>query len=249
MLRSFNKLGALKSFFGKAARAVVGQMAPAFSGAAITNSEHTEVSLSDYKGKYVVLFFYPLDFTFVCPTEIVEFSNRHDEFEAIGAQVVGCSTGSQYSKEAWCNLSRSQGGIGNITYPLLADPTHNVSKDYGVYLPELGFPLRGTFIIDGNGTLRHLSHNDLPVGRSVDEVRVLSCSNDSFRRYCVLFKVSNTVTRPERSCHAHGNQETKLWTQIMPQRELRATGRMSWMQWTDLCYIMRYIFLKTQTTV
>ena len=85
MLRSFNKLSGLKSFFGKAARAVVGQMAPAFSGACITNSEHGEVSLSDFKGKYVVLFFYPLDFTFVCPTEIVEFSNRHDEFEAIGA--------------------------------------------------------------------------------------------------------------------------------------------------------------------
>merc|ERR1712113_810770 len=170
MFRSFIKLGSLKSFFGKAAKAVVGQMAPAFSGACITNSEHSEVSLSDFEGKYVVLFFYPLDFTFVCPTEIVEFSNRHDEFEAIGAQVVGCSTGSQYSKEAWCNMSRSEGGIGNITYPLLADPTHNVSKAYGVYLPELGFPLRGTFIIDGSGTLRHLSHNDLPVGRSVDEV-------------------------------------------------------------------------------
>ena len=85
MFRSFSKLGALKSFFGKASRAVVGQMAPSFSGAAFTNGSHDEVSLSDYKGKYVVLFFYPLDFTFVCPTEIVEFSNRHSEFEDIGA--------------------------------------------------------------------------------------------------------------------------------------------------------------------
>ena len=178
MFRSFSKVSALKSFFGKCARAVVGQMAPAFSGAAITNGEHTEVSLSDFEGKYTVLFFYPLDFTFVCPTEIVEFSNRHDEFEAIGAQVVGCSTGSQYSKEAWCGMSRAQGGIGNISYPLLADPTHNVSKSYGVYMPELGFPLRGTFIIDGSGVLRHLSHNDLPVGRSVDEVPSFSIAQN-----------------------------------------------------------------------
>ena len=97
MLRSFNKLGALKSFFGKAARAVVGQMAPAFSGAAITNSEHTEVSLSDYKGKYVVLFFYPLDFTFVCPTEICQFSDASKSFEAIDCQLIGASVDSVFT--------------------------------------------------------------------------------------------------------------------------------------------------------
>lgn len=210
-------------------------MAPAFSGACITNGNHGEVSLGDFEGKYVVLFFYPLDFTFVCPTEIVEFSNRHAEFEAIGAQVVGCSTGSQYSKEAWSNMPRSEGGLGKISYPLLADPTHNVSKSYGVYMPELGFPLRGTFIIDGSGNLRHLSHNDLAVGRSVDEVSSFLKFSDSFPRSCVLSKASNTVTKQERSFPALGNQERPPWTQITALKKLKAIGRMSWTLWTDLC--------------
>ena len=187
------------------------------------------MSLGDFNGKYVVLFFYPLDFTFVCPTEIVEFSNRHDEFEAIGAQVVGCSTGSQYSKEAWSNMPRSQGGLGKISYPLLADPTHNVSKNYGVYMPELGFPLRGTFIIDGSGTLRHLSHNDLAVGRSVDEVRPFFTPYNPFYRSYVLSKDFNTVTKQEKWFPVLGNQEMLPWIQTMVLIKLKAIGRILWM--------------------
>ena len=123
-------------------------------------------------------------------------------------------------------MSRSEGGLGNITYPLLADPTHTVSKDYGVYLPELGFPLRGTFIIDGEGTLRHLSHNDLPVGRSVDEVILTLNLFHKFPRSYVLSKASNTVTRQERLFLVLGNQETKQWTQIIVLREQYPIGKM-----------------------
>lgn len=155
-----------KSLFSKA---MIGLKAPKFAGDAYFNG-HTKIKSKNYKGKYLVLFFYPLDFTFVCPTEIIEFSGRLKEFKELDAEVVGCSACSQYSKEAWTNLTRKQGGLGQIDYPLLADPTHKISKDYGVYLPELGYPLRGTFIIDRKQVLRHISHNDLPVGRNIDEV-------------------------------------------------------------------------------
>ena len=147
--------------------------APGFEATAVVNEEFKKIKLSDYKGKYVVLFFYPLDFTFVCPTEIVAFSDRIQEFRDRGAEVIGCSIDSEYSHLAWIQTPREKGGLGGLTYPLLSDLTKKISADYGVLL-EGGVALRGTFLIDKQGTLRAMTIHDLPLGRSVDEaLRVL----------------------------------------------------------------------------
>jgi len=143
--------------------------APSFKGTAVVNGQFKDIGLGDYKGKYLVLFFYPLDFTFVCPTEIIAFSDRIDEFKKINTEVVGVSTDSHFSHLAWINLGRKEGGLGGLKYPLLADYNKNISKDYGVLLEEPGIALRGLFIIDPNGLVRQITINDLPVGRSVDE--------------------------------------------------------------------------------
>jgi peroxiredoxin (alkyl hydroperoxide reductase subunit C) len=127
-----------------------------------------QVSLADYKGKHVVLFFWPLDFTFVCPTEIIAFSDRAGEFAALGVQLLGASIDSQFTHLAWRNTPRNQGGLGDIQYPMLADVTKKMATDYGVLLPG-GVALRGLFLIDKNGVVRHQVVNDLPLGRSVDE--------------------------------------------------------------------------------
>lgn len=149
--------------------AKVQQSAPDFKGLAVVGNDFKEIKLSDYKGKYLLLFFYPLDFTFVCPTEILAFSDRIEEFKSLNAEVVGVSVDSHFSHLAWCNTERKSGGLGALKYPLLSDITKKISSDYGVLLENEGIALRGTFIIDGNGTLRQYSVNDLPVGRSVDE--------------------------------------------------------------------------------
>ena len=146
--------------------------APAFSCQAMQNGEFRNVSLDGYKGKYVVLFFYPLDFTFVCPTEILAFSDRSEEFQKLGAEVIGASIDSQFSHLAWWNTPRADGGISGVKIPLLADVTKNVARDYGVLIEDgddAGVALRGLFIIDPEGKLRHSTINDLPIGRSVDE--------------------------------------------------------------------------------
>ncbi|KAG7217324.1 hypothetical protein INR49_027868 [Caranx melampygus] len=143
--------------------------APHWEGTAVINGEFKELKLSDYKGKYLVFFFYPLDFTFVCPTEIIAFSDRVHEFRAINTEVVACSVDSQFTHLAWINTPRKQGGLGQMKIPLLSDLTHQISKDYGVYLEDQGHTLRGLFIIDDKGILRQITMNDLPVGRSVDE--------------------------------------------------------------------------------
>jgi peroxiredoxin (alkyl hydroperoxide reductase subunit C) len=133
-----------------------------------------ELALSDYKGKYVVLFFYPLDFTFVCPTEILAISDRIDEFKERGAEVIGVSVDSPYSHIAWRRTPRKKGGIGEVTYPLVSDLDKAVATKYGVLLEKPGIALRGLFIIDREGKLRHITINDLPLGRNVEEVlRVL----------------------------------------------------------------------------
>ncbi|XP_078037556.1 peroxiredoxin 2 [Augochlora pura] len=143
--------------------------APAFHGTAVVNGEFKEISLSDYRGKYVVLFFYPLDFTFVCPTEIIAFSDRSDEFNAIGCKLIAASTDSHFSHLAWVNTPRKQGGLGEMKIPLLADKSSKIARDYGVLDEESGIPFRGLFIIDDQQNLRQVTINDLPVGRSVDE--------------------------------------------------------------------------------
>jgi len=147
----------------------VQQPAPDFKGTAVINNEFKEISLSDYKGKYVVLFFYPLDFTFVCPTEIIAFNDKLEEFRALNTEVIGVSTDSHFSHLAWINTPRKDGGLGKLNYPLLSDFKKNISRDYGVLIDSQGVALRGLFIIDREGIIKQLSINDLPVGRSVDE--------------------------------------------------------------------------------
>ncbi|XP_037368509.1 peroxiredoxin-4 isoform X2 [Talpa occidentalis] len=147
----------------------VSKPAPHWEGTAVINGEFKELKLSDYRGKYLVFFFYPLDFTFVCPTEIIAFGDRIEEFRSINAEVVACSVDSQFTHLAWINTPRKQGGLGSLKIPLLSDLTHQISKDYGVYLEDSGHTLRGLFIIDDKGILRQITLNDLPVGRSVDE--------------------------------------------------------------------------------
>ncbi|XP_052685370.1 peroxiredoxin-like isoform X1 [Crassostrea angulata] len=143
--------------------------APEFKGQAVVDGEFKDISLANYKGKYLVLFFYPLDFTFVCPTEIIAFSDRVEEFRAINCEVVACSTDSVFSHLAWTNTPRKQGGLGNMKIPLLADKTMEISRAYGVLKEDDGISFRGLFIIDDKGNLRQITMNDLPVGRSVDE--------------------------------------------------------------------------------
>ena len=148
---------------------LVQKTAPDFTAQAVMpDGSFKELQLSDYRGKYVVLFFYPLDFTFVCLTEIIAFSDRIAEFEERDAQLLGVSVDSQYSHLAWRNTPRSEGGIGNIRYPLIADLNKSISESYGILLPD-GMALRGLFLIDREGIVRHQVVNDLPLGRNVDE--------------------------------------------------------------------------------
>lgn len=147
----------------------VTQHAPYFKGTAVVNGEFKDLSLDDFKGKYLVLFFYPLDFTFVCPTEIVAFSDKANEFHDVNCEVVAVSVDSHFSHLAWINTPRKNGGLGHMNIALLSDLTKQISRDYGVLLEGPGLALRGLFIIDPNGVIKHLSVNDLPVGRSVEE--------------------------------------------------------------------------------
>jgi alkyl hydroperoxide reductase subunit AhpC len=154
--------------------AQVQKEAPDFTASAVVNGNITDnYKLSSNRGKYVVFFFYPLDFTFVCPTEIIAFSDRIGEFEKRNCQVIGCSVDSAYSHLAWVNTPRKEGGLGDLKYPLVADLTKKISADYGVLL-EGGISLRGLFVIDQKGIVRAITVHDLPLGRSVDEaLRVL----------------------------------------------------------------------------
>ena len=154
--------------------AQVRAQAPDFTAKAVVNYNIVnEYKLSSNRGKYVVLFFYPLDFTFVCPTEIIAFSDRIEEFRKRGCEVIGASVDSQYSHLAWIKQSRAEGGLGGLKYPLVADLSKKIATDYGVLL-DGGIALRGLFVIDQKGVVRHITINDLPLGRSVDEaLRVL----------------------------------------------------------------------------
>ncbi len=155
----------------------VGKKAPDFNMPSTRDMKTLKenVRLSDYKGKWLVLFFYPLDFTFVCPTEIKAFSNQYDKLQKAGAEVVAVSTDSVYSHKAWILTPEEKGGLGQqIKYPLASDITKDVSRDYGVLLEDKGIALRGLFIIDPEGNLQYQVVHSLNVGRSVDEtLRVL----------------------------------------------------------------------------
>jgi len=150
--------------------ATVTKPAPDFEADAVVNGEFKKIKLSDYKGKYVVLFFYPLDFTFVCPTELVAFNNDLAEFTKRGTTVLGVSVDSKYSHLAWTQTPVKAGGVGNLGYPLVSDLNKTIAKDYGVLLDDNSVALRGLFLIDKEGIVRHSLVNDLPLGRSVGEV-------------------------------------------------------------------------------
>ena len=148
---------------------LVTQTAPDFTATAVMpDGQFKEISLSDYKGQYVVLFFWPLDFTFVCPTEIIAFSDANEKFESLGVQLIGCSIDSHFTHLAWTQQSRDQGGIGKTHFPLVADLNKQIARDYDVLL-DGGVALRGLFLIDKDGVVRHQVVNDLPLGRNVDE--------------------------------------------------------------------------------
>ena len=183
--------------------ATVREAAPTFAGKAVVNGAIKDLSLGDYKGKYVVLLFYPLDFTFVCPTEITAFSDRAKEFEALGANVIGISVDSVFSHLAWVNTPRKKGGLGELQFPLLEDITKDISRDYGVLMEEKGFSLRGLFIIDDKGVLRHSTINDTAVGRSVDEaLRVVQAFQYSDKHGDVIpcnWKPGNKTLKVEKA--------------------------------------------------
>ncbi len=139
--------------------------APDFKAKAYVAGQFKDVALKDFHGKWVCLFFYPLDFTFVCPTEIRSFGTHESAFKEANCQVLACSTDSEYSHKAWFERDLSE-----VKFPVLADTTHAISRDYGVLLEDKGVALRGTFLIDPKGVLQWMSINALGVGRSVEEV-------------------------------------------------------------------------------
>ncbi|MCH8011419.1 MAG: peroxiredoxin [Candidatus Marinimicrobia bacterium] len=167
---------------------IVTKQAPGFTATAVMpDNSIKEISLSDYKGKKVVLFFYPLDFTFVCPTELLAFDHRLKEFEKRGVQVLGCSIDSEFSHLAWKNTEIKSGGIGNVQYPIIADLDKSIARSFDVLIEseevtiitedteELTsvrgtVALRGSFLIDEEGIVRHAVINDLPLGRNIDEM-------------------------------------------------------------------------------
>ncbi len=153
---------------------IVGRQAPEFAQEGVLNGRFATYRLADYKGKWVVLFFYPLDFTFVCPTEILAFSDRLGEFRKLDAEVLGASVDSKFSHLAWTEKPREEGGIKGLAYPLLEDLGKDLASAYGVLDEKGRIALRGLFIIDPDGVVQHATINNTAVGRSVDEtLRVL----------------------------------------------------------------------------
>ena len=148
---------------------LVGKNAPEFKAEAVVNGDFKSVSLSDYRGKYVLLFFYPLDFTFVCPTELHAFQDKLEQFKKLNTEVLGVSVDSKFSHVAWLNTKREDGGIEGVTYPLISDINKTIARDYDVLIPNDGVALRGAFLIDKTGKVRQQTINDLPLGRNIDE--------------------------------------------------------------------------------
>ncbi len=148
---------------------LVGRPAPDFKADAVVNGEIKQVSLSSFKGKYVVLFFYPLDFTFVCPTELHAFSDKLAEFKARNVEVIAVSIDSKFSHLAWLNTPKKEGGIQGVQYTIVSDLNKTISAAYDVLVEGAGIAYRGLFLIDKNGVVQHQVVNNLPLGRSVDE--------------------------------------------------------------------------------
>lgn len=168
----------------------VGQQAPDFTATAVVDQEFKTIKLSDYRGKYVVLFFYPLDFTFVCPTEITAFSDSHGKFSQLNTEVLGVSVDSEFSHLAWIQTDRKSGGLGDLNYPLVSDIKKEISSAYNVLDPEAGIALRGLFIIDKDGVIQHATINNLAFGRNVEEtLRILQA-------------IQHVQTHPDEVCPA-----------------------------------------------
>ncbi|MEI6438276.1 MAG: peroxiredoxin [Candidatus Omnitrophota bacterium] len=149
---------------------LVGKQAPDFTAAAVQQDKVIDgFKLSSLKGKHVVLFFYPLDFTFVCPTELHAFSDRLEDFKKRGVEVVGVSVDSAFSHLAWLRTPKAKGGIEGVNYPIVSDLNKTIARDYDVLVEGRGIAYRGLFLIDKQGVVRHQVVNDLPLGRSVDE--------------------------------------------------------------------------------
>jgi peroxiredoxin (alkyl hydroperoxide reductase subunit C) len=159
--------------------AKVGELAPEFTlpiyDPADAKNSNKKVSLKDYRGKWVVFYFYPMDFTFVCPTEILAFADKKDEFDALGAEILGCSTDTYFTHKAWVETPRAKNGIEGTNYPIAADHSGTVARSYGVLIEDSNIALRGLFIIDPQGVLQYATVNALNVGRSTEEtLRVLA---------------------------------------------------------------------------
>lgn len=149
---------------------LVAKEAPYFTAAAaMPDGTISDIKLSDYRGKYVILFFWPLDFTFVCPTEIIAMDHRQPAFAELGVEVLGVSIDSQFTHHAWRNTSVDKGGIGPVKFPIIADVNHKITQSYGVEHPDANVAMRGTFLIDKNGVVQSQTVNNLPLGRNIDE--------------------------------------------------------------------------------
>jgi peroxiredoxin (alkyl hydroperoxide reductase subunit C) len=149
---------------------LVGHQAPDFSADAVVNGKFETVSLKDYRGKYVILFFYPLDFTFVCPTELHAFQEKLEDFKKHNTEVIGVSVDSKFSHLAWLNTPKKEGGINGVTYPLVSDINKTIAADYDVLVEGAGIAYRGLFLIDKEGTVKSEIVNDNALGRNIDEV-------------------------------------------------------------------------------
>lgn len=154
---------------------LVNKPAPDFNAKAVVNGEIVEnFKLSDHRNKYVLLFFYPLDFTFVCPTELHAFQEKLEAFRELNTEVIGVSVDSEFSHLAWLNTPKEEGGIEGVNYPIVSDLNKTIARDYDVLLPDDGVALRGAFLIDKEGIVRHQTVNTLPLGRNIDEFLRLS---------------------------------------------------------------------------
>nr|YP_009315770.1 2-Cys peroxiredoxin [Trichogloeopsis pedicellata]SCW24428.1 2-Cys peroxiredoxin [Trichogloeopsis pedicellata] len=167
----------------------VGKPAPNFSATAVYDQEFIPVQLAEYLGKYIILFFYPLDFTFVCPTEIIAFSDQYERFRSINTEILGVSVDSEYSHLAWIQTDRTSGGLGDLNYPLVSDIKKTISRSYNV-LNSDGVAMRGLFIIDKEGIVQHSVVNNLAFGRSVDET------------YRTLQAIQYVQSHPDEVCPA-----------------------------------------------
>ncbi len=183
---------------------LVGRQAPDFNATAVVGGDFKEnFKMSDYRGKYVLFFFYPLDFTFVCPTELHTFQERLEDFRKHNCEVIACSVDSEHSHLAWLNTEKSEGGIKGVTYPVVSDITKTIARDYDVLLSDGSVAYRGAFLIDKEGVVRSQVINDLPLGRNIDEflrlLEALQFSEEHGEVCPANWKKGEKSMRPDKS--------------------------------------------------